>query len=286
MTKGFLIDTELEMLRHGKSTITSIPDLPTALESASGEEAFHQSLCRHSEYLHLPFVKHHGIWFNWVLTKYPLPNGNVTDFSYLVTTSTSNTIVLVEIEDPAKKMWVGTPMKPEKSNNFVKAFEQVQRWRADLREPENYSKLISGFKAMMGKSGMALNSWDVKYVLIYGRSSENNTDARKKMYADLQREEIELITFDNFVSAKNNGITVRRNIIKVSHPGPTFSYVYLNTEPKTELAFLNYGKFMMGKDVRELLITLGYDIEAWEKGELLTANWGKDLPSIYDNARL
>ncbi|SHN43020.1 protein of unknown function [Duganella sacchari] len=283
MTKGFLIDTELEMLRHGKQTATSIPDLSTALKSATGEEAFHKSLCRHSEYLHLPFVKHHGIWFNWVLTKYPLPSGNVTDFAYLVTTSASNTIVLVEIEDPAKKMWVGTPIKPEKSDAFVKAFEQVQRWRADLREPENYSKLISDFRAMMGLSGMALNSWDVKYALIYGRSSENNTGARKKMYADLQREGIELMTFDNLVSAKNSGITTRRNIVKVSHPGPTFSYAYLNTEPKSELAYLNYGKFIMAKDARELLIGLGYDIEAWEEGKLLTANWGKDLPSIYDD---
>jgi hypothetical protein len=284
MTKGFLIDTELDILRHGNPTTTSIPDLPTALSSASGEEAFHQSLCRHSEYLQLPFVKHHGIWFNWVLTKYPLPNGNVTDFSYLVTTSSSNTIVLVEIEDPAKKMWVGTPIKPEKSDAFVKALEQVQRWRADLREPENYSQLIAGFKAMMGKSGMALNSWDVKYALIYGRSTENDTSARKKMYADLQREGIELMTFDHLVSAKNNVNAVRRNIVKVSHPGPTFSYAYLNVEPKTEFTYLNYGKFTIGKDARQLLVELGFNIDAWEKGQLLTANWGKDLPSIYNDA--
>lgn len=284
MTKGFLIDTDLEILRHGNPTITSIPDLPTALSSARGEEAFHQSLCRHSEYLQLPFVKHHGIWFNWVLTKYPLPSGNVTDFAYLVTTSSSNMIVLVEIEDPGKKMWVGTPTKPEKSDAFVKAIEQVQRWRADLREPDNYSQLISGFKAMMGKSGMASNSWDVKYALVYGRSSENDTGARKKMYADLQREGIELMTFDHLVSAKNIGNALRRNIVKVSHPGPTFSYAYLNVEPRTEFAYLDYGKFTIEKDARQLLVALGFDIKAWEQGQLLTANWGKNLPSIYNDA--
>ncbi|WP_076591368.1 Shedu anti-phage system protein SduA domain-containing protein [Herminiimonas arsenitoxidans] len=282
MTKGFLIDTELEMLRNGKPSITSIPDLPTALSSAIGEEAFHQSLCRHSEYLQLPFVKHHGIWFNWILTKYPLPNGNVTDFAYLVTTSASNTIVLVEIEDPAKKMWVGKPIKPEKSDPFVKALEQVMRWRADLREPENYSQLIAGFKALMGKSGMALNSWYVKYVLIYGRSSENDTVARKKMYADLQQEDIELMTFDNLVSAKKIlTSSQRKNIVKAFHPGPTFSYAYLNTEPRSEFAYLDYGKFSIDKDARELLVALGFDINAWEQGKLLSANRGKDLPTIY-----
>ena len=283
MTKGFLIETELDKERYGTPTVTSIPDLPTALESETKEEIFHKSLCRHSEYLSLPFIKHHGIWFNWVLTKFPLPNGNITDFAYLVTTSAKNTIVLVEIEDPAKRMWVGTPIKPEKSDAFVKAIEQVQRWQIDLREPENLAQLISWFKAMMGNNGLASNSWEVKYALVYGRSSENDSAARKKFYAELQRGEIELMTFDNLVSQKSTHSSTRRNIVKISHPGPTFSYVYLNTNPNNEFAFLDHGRFDLAKDARELLVLLGYDIDAWEGGQLLNANLGKNTRSIYNN---
>lgn len=281
MTKGFLIDTDLEILRNGSPVITTIPDLPSALVSETGEEIFHKSLCRHSEYLHLPFVQHHGIWFNWILTKYELPSGNITDFAYLSTTSSSNTIVLIEIEDPTKKMWVGTPIKPEKSDPFVKAIEQVQRWRIDLKDPANFTQLISDFKAMMGNSAMASNTWDVKYALVYGRSNENNTTSRKKMYADLQQDGIQLLTYDNLISAHKTNGTIRRNIIKTTRPGPTFSYAYLNEDPHAEFAYLNSGKLFIPKDVKEILIAKGFDINSWEQGNLLSVNGRKDMASIY-----
>jgi hypothetical protein len=130
---------------------------------------------------------------------------------------------------------------------------------------------------------LAFNPWSVKYVLIYGRSSENDTAARKSMYADLQQGDFTLLTFDNLVSAKNNSNPGRRNIVKISNPGPTFSYVYLNDEPQAEFAYLNHGKFAIENDTKQLLVHLGFDLNSWETGKLLSANRGRNLPSIYDD---
>ena len=272
--QGKLIDADLRLVDGLPPLDVAIPPLPDLLETDPGEEVIHASLCRHSEYFPLVVDTHHRNWFRWVLTKYELPSGNVTDFAYVVTTSVENTIVLVEIEDPAKRLWVGPSEKPEKAKEFVRAIEQVEQWRADLEKPEQQIQLIGEMKTMMGHSGLAANPWRIEYVLIYGRSRDNVSAAQKEAFTRLQRHGgIHLRTFDNLVEAKTTGYSDQlHNVVRVTRPGPKFSYAYLNREPMAEFAYLKPGTMILDARVERLLKAKSYDIEAWKTGKLLIVN--------------
>ncbi|UXH76203.1 DUF4263 domain-containing protein [Roseateles amylovorans] len=280
-TKGKYIEQDWNKLNSQPPALPCSPDLEAALASCSGEQAFQESLARHSEYLPHLANHHHGVWFDWVLYKYPLPTGNVTDFAYLETTSAENTIVLIEIEDPSKRMWKGPPNKPAKSVEFNAAIEQVTRWRTDLKDPQKLSALIADFKRMLGASGKAANPWKVVYGLVYGRSSENITDEQKAAYSDLQDSlGIKLMTFDHLVTRHKNSAGRVKNVMSVSVPGPTFSYLYLNAPPRSEFGYLTSGALKVGKEAREVIVSMGYDLDAWERGEPLSLNDKKPIGHI------
>ena len=224
---------------------------------------------------------HHGIWFDWILYKYALPSGNEVDFAYVETTSAQNTIVLIEIEDPAKKMWVGSLQTPHRSEKFNHAIEQVTRWRTDLNDPAQRTALIDGFKSTFGQSSLVDNQWDVKYGLVYGRSAENISAQQKSSYADLQRTcGIELMTFDNLVTRQKNHPAQLRNVMSVSVPGPVFSYLYLNKLPRSDFAYLKPGRLKLDQEAKEVLVAQGYDISAWENGTLLGLNGKAPFSSL------
>lgn len=279
--RGKLIEADWNILQGNLPAQPSSPALPQALANCTGEQAFQESLSRHSEYLPRLANTHHGIWFDWILYKYALPSGNEVDFAYVETTSVQNTIVLIEIEDPAKKMWVGTPQTPHRSKEFNHAIEQVTRWRTDLNDPVQRAALINSFKIAFGGCTLAQNPWDVQYGLIYGRSAENLSDQQKASYADLQRTVgIEIMTFDHLVTRYRNFPEQPRNVVSVSVPGPVFSYLYLNTPPRSDFAYLSPGKLKLDQEAKDVLVSQGYDISAWENGKLLAVNGKAPLSSL------
>lgn len=271
--RGKLIEADLRLLRGLPLAAPSAPDLPTALATCTGEHAFQESLSRHSEYLpHLAHT-HHGVWFDWVLYKLRLPSGNEVDFAFVETTSALTTVVLIEIEDPAKAMWVGSLQKPAKSADFSRAIEQVSRWRTDLRDPQQLLSLREFVRKLLGGSGLVQNGIEVQYGLVYGRSAENSSDERRAAYADLQKSiGLHLMTYDNLVTRHQNFPGRAKNVVRLTYPGPTFSYAYLNAAPRSEFAYLGPGRLTLDADSREVIVSLGYDIDAWENGELLIVN--------------
>lgn len=280
--RGQLIESNLPPLRGLPVAALSAPDLPTALAKSSGEHAFQESLSRHTEYLPHLANTHHGVWFDWILYKLRLPSGNEVDFAYVETTSVLTTVVLIEIEDPEKSMWVGPLHKPAKSAEFNRAIEQVTRWRTDLRDPQNLLLLRKDVLTLLGNSPLTQNPIDVQYGLIYGRSTENNSLERKAAYADLQQTlGIHLMTYDNLVTRHQNTPGRVKNVVRLTYPGPIFSYAYLNAPPRSEFAFLSPGRLILDADSREVILSLGYDINAWEKGELLIVNHKYPASSLF-----
>ncbi|MFM0160793.1 DUF4263 domain-containing protein [Paraburkholderia sediminicola] len=270
--QGHLIDVDLRLadgLRPAEPTVRPLPD---ALANTKGEQKIHESLCRHTEYFPFPKQTHHGAWFRWIISKFELPSGNITDFVYVVTTSSENTIVLVEIEDPAKKMWAGPPERAHRSADFTSAIEQVERWQTDLNKPEQMASLIATMKAMMGGNGLARNSWFVEYALVYGRSNENDSAARREAYANLKRNSsINILTFDHLITqVENHGLGEPHNVMKCGSPGPMFSYLYLNREPSNEFAYLEKGTLLLDSEAERLLKAKGYDIDAWKADQPLS----------------
>lgn len=271
--RGKLIEGALQNLRGLPVAAPSAPDLPTALATCTGEHAFQESLSRHTEYLPHLANTHHGVWFDWVLYKLRLPSGNEVDFAYVETTSALTTVVLIEIEDPAKPMWVGSLQKPAKSVEFNRAIEQVMRWRTDLRDPHQLLALKEDVRKLFGVNGKTQNAMDVQYGLIYGRGAENSSDERRAAYADLQQTlGIHLMTYDNLVTRHQKSPGRVKNVVRLTRPGPTFSYAYLNAPPRSEFAYLSPGRLTLDADSRDVIVSLGYDIDAWDRGELLIVN--------------
>jgi len=278
---GKLIEIDLQVLDGLPPVVSPILPLPQALLArGAGEEAFQKSLARHTEFFPLIVDTHHGNWHRWVIAKYELPSKLITDFAYVVTTSVENKIVLVEIEDPEKPMWVGAAHKPSKSAPFVAALEQVERWRSDLQNPAYRQQVIDDMAAMMGQSGMLQNDWTIEYVLVYGRSAENNSMARKRMYADLARNSgIKLATYDHLITANANGQTRIHNVVKMS-AGRSFSYAYLNREPNYEFSYLANGSLLLDANAARLFTSYGYNIAAWRNGQSLQVNGKQPLTAL------
>ncbi|CAD9227669.1 conserved hypothetical protein [Burkholderia cenocepacia] len=272
--QGQLIDHDLRLTDGLEPIEAVVRPLPEALANTKGEQPIHESLCRHTEYFPFPKRTHHGAWFRWIISKFELPSGNITDFAYVVTTSSENTIVLIEIEDPAKKMWAGAPEKAHRSADFTSAIEQVERWQTDLNRPEQMASLVATMKAMMGGNGLARNTWYVEYALVYGRSSENNSAARRDAYASLKRNSsIHFLTFDHLVTqVETHGLGEQHNIVKCGSPGPIFSYMYLNRELSNEFAYLEQGTLILDNDVERLLKRQDFEIDKWKDNQRLTVN--------------
>jgi len=287
--KGFLKDYDLSILDSGKpksSPIKTLPDL-LSLNAKNLEGVIHESLCAHSEYFPIAHATHKENWNRWVINKYSLPNGNITDFAYVLSTSSQSTIVLMEIEEPTKRMWRGSAEKPTRDAAFTAAIEQVNRWRSCLNDPANLTKTISDLSKIFGASPMRMNEFNIKYVLVYGRSNENISDAQKKLFnqtrSDLLAQDIQLYTYDNLVDAAETRKDPRRhNFVKIRATGPViaFKYQYLNVEPKNEFSYLLPGSLILDADVERLLKSKGFDIDSWKNGKLLSVHRKSPVESL------
>lgn len=238
-----------------------------------------------SELIPLPFLAGHQLHQSAIISKLPIGNGHDSDFAYLTKCSDYWNLVLIEIKDPKKKIFLKDSEHIKFAAEFNNAYDQVLSWKAYLEEDNNTAELRKRVRILMGDSPIANIPFYVRYVLIYGRKSEKqNSEKRIKMFNQKNTNEIHVKTFDSLISEYESKPEMPKMILSVwKENGFFIKKVPSKRIDMSLLGYLNSDYIKIDSKARENLIAQGYFIEKWEEGEYLTEFGKMDKLSMYNS---
>jgi hypothetical protein len=242
--------------------------LETALSQVGNNEGALQTVLElHPELIPLPFILNHHHHLNLMFKKFPLPNAQETDFLYLTKSSVEWWVTLMEIESSNKRIFLsrgnGNVLFHSDFNN---AYDQILSWKAYIEQ--NQEPMKQSIMPLL--MHMHQNTINYKFVLIIGRNSEIVTQAQKNMFRQKSTNDIRVMTYDSLISFFNYN-KIDTKIIGVKSTN-AFRILNLNDSDTSMFSHLQSGEVLFGEEIRNQLIAKGYNIPAWEKGELLIVN--------------
>lgn len=255
-----------------KNTVTAVdkeklkPLYFAALEE--GEQKIQDFFETYSEVFPLPFYLGHHLDWNALVSKYPIDSSIETDFMYVTRTSFHLNVVFVELEDPVKKIFVPKGVHIPMSAEFTKADAQIKSWRdyvSDHRE-----SLLKRIATLIPFPWLRMAKVEFRYVLIFGRESEfQNRDDRKKRFRELTNDEFYYLTYDSAWNwFERHRTPARRHILKLKKDKFTFKTI-AGCSTNGLFAHLGPDCFVVSEEHRKELTARGYDLDAWDNGELL-----------------
>jgi len=119
---------------------------------------------------------------------------------------------------------------------------------------------------------MRVNPIEYEYQLIYGRSANKNlTDGRRREFQSLQQDMgITIMTFDQLVDWYRNDLVFEKNVLRTTNAG--YAFKSMAAGPSHILSYLGPGELFLSSSEIAALKADGYDMDAWERGELLVVN--------------
>lgn len=156
------------------------------LERCEKEQIYQDFIEKNTQFVLREFVQNHGIHFNLVLRKLRISHDYICDFAYLCPSSSDWNCVLVEIEKPSSKYF------SEGTNRFHKDFEnglsQITRWRAWFNNNDNFNHFTNTIVGPLRL--MEPLKCYIKYVLVFGRRKELESNSFRKDLVNSQEEMI------------------------------------------------------------------------------------------------
>lgn len=226
---------------------------------------------QNSELIHTPFLLHHYLHHNFLISKFPLDTAIRTDFAYITMHSGFSYVVLMELEHPKRRLFTNKPKQVTQSAELTSALSQIQSWGEFLRQ--NQDEVIRRLLPLIGRV-VASRPISFKYVLVIGRSHEiENQQGRKARLATLNTDERSILTYDSLINAFNKGPKFKKNILALTKD--KYRFKYLN-EPGAIFAYLSPENLELTAEQKRFLLERGYEVDEWEKGKLLTLG-GKEL---------
>lgn len=245
-----------------------LQELNIALNQLGNNEGSLQTVLeQHPELIPLPHLLNHHHHFNLMFKKFPLPNAQETDFLYLTKSTVEWWVVLIEIESSNKKIFT----KRSNGNvvfhsDFNNSYDQIISWKAYLEQnQEPMKEAILPLLAHMHR-----NTLNFKYVLIIGRNSDIITQAQKNMFRQKNTNEIKVMTYDSLINYFNCQRLSKKIIANKTTNG--YRLLHLNDADTGLFSLLQRGEILFDNEIRQQLLDKGYNISAWENGELLTIN--------------
>lgn len=222
---------------------------------------------QHTAFMLTPGLLNHGLQFNSVISKFPI-GGRSADYAYLTKSSDEWKLILVELEDSHKKLFLPSSKHVGFTAEMNDAIAQVDVWRDYWKEQSK--AVIESLDPLLVPQRR--NPVSLECVLIIGRSAEKEHDAAKsKRLAALRADKrIHVMTYDTVLRAYRRGHETPKAILTRTvngyrlrsaegMPANIFAYVYpehLTLSPEAEAA----------------LRADGYAMDAWFRNELLTVN--------------
>jgi hypothetical protein len=238
------------------------------LSSDVSENDVQQFLESHSELIPLPFLLNHALHLESVITKLPLGNTLITDFAYLTKSSVRWWLCLMELEDPKKKIFTTDRQRVVFSSDFNHALGQVESWKSFL-EGDGRSTVLGALAPLL--KVMSHNRVLFKYSLVYGRSGEFAGDQERiNRFAQLDRGDLRVLTYDSVLSALHHNQPYRKNILSQKLNG--FTLKQMNQPDTLLLSSLGPHELFLKPEQESLLRQDGFQIDRWKDGNLLKVN--------------
>lgn len=159
------------------------------------EQVYQSFIESNPELVPRAFVQNHGVHMDLVFRKFPLGNSYKTDFMFLSKSSSDWRAVHIEIEDPNKKIFTkGGVFTAE----FNAAVQQVQSWIGWFGHSANQQTFENDITAV--KKPLSSNPTNHKFVLVYGRRSELDTQTKRDLFNARKTDDFELMTYDSLFS--------------------------------------------------------------------------------------
>lgn len=178
-------------------------DFLELLDKEEREQVYQDYIERYTRLVPREFVQNHGIHFSMVLRKVPFGADFKSDLFYLSKSSDDWNAVFIELEKPQSRFF-------KKGSNdfhadFVQALQQINQWKAWFLEDGNQTGFLTGtINAIRLPAVMTRNPTYNKYVLVFGRRSEYESNDQRRMLVKAQEmDDFKIITYDSLVEGLN-----------------------------------------------------------------------------------
>ncbi|MDE0002260.1 MAG: DUF4263 domain-containing protein [Rhodospirillaceae bacterium] len=167
------------------------------LDADKLEAAYQTFIEKHTSLVPREFELNHGIWASMVFRQLPLGSSYKPDFAFITKSTVQWRCVFVEIERPGFKFF-GTSKETPFDPHFNQALQQIGRWRAWFEE-DGLAKATQVFGPML-TFPQARDPVDVRFVLVYGRAAELESNPQRRSWVRAeQREDLRIMSFDGLV---------------------------------------------------------------------------------------
>ncbi|MGL4451787.1 MAG: Shedu anti-phage system protein SduA domain-containing protein [Sarcina sp.] len=244
----------------------------------TNENSIQSFLEEHSELIPLPILEGHQLHNSVVISKLPINGGLISDFAYLTKCSDCWNLVLIELEDSKKKLFLKDNENIRFTSEFNNAYDQILSWRAYINEnkailKEKVSKLLTPIQ-------MKNLPFKVSYILIIGRNKDKKNSERKiEMFYQKNQQDILVKTYDSVISEYLKKPHQIYKIILSPWKDKGFKIKKVpNREVETYLfSTMTTDDLKIEAGARDRLMKQGYCIDKWEKGEFLTEDGKYDI---------
>lgn len=233
------------------------------------ENDIQQFLEKNTELIPLPIILNHWLHFNVVISKLKLGGGYITDFAYLTKSSDIWNLVLVELEDSKKKIFLKNNENIKFSSEFNNAYDQIMEWKAYIND--NKQDVLK--KVDVLRKPLSNNSVKIKYVLIIGRNKEkDNCERRRRMFAEKSNDDIKVLTYDSLISSyERSHYKINKLILSEWKEGFKTKFVPENFDSNI-FSYLSSEHLKIKDEHIKILKKQGYLIDRWLKGKSLRIN--------------
>lgn len=112
------------------------------------------------------------------------------------------------------------------------------------------------------------NRFSFKYLLIIGRGvQKSKSQSLRDRLVTLEDSDFNICTYDSLISHLEFNRAEKKNILRLTKN--YYEFKYLSKKPFNMLAFLSPDDIHINSEQKELLMSWGYEIDEWERGEHL-----------------
>lgn len=253
-----------ETVRSTLEAFRGILDRPGKQENAI--QAFIE---KHTQFMLTPGLLNHRLHLNCIISKFPIGNRKV-DYAYLTKSSDEWKLILVELEDSHKKLFIPSSKHHGFSGEMNDSIAQVDEWRDYWNE--NKKAVIETLEPLLVPPAMRRNPVTLECVLIIGRSNEKDRDeSRRKRLASLRADkQIHVMTYDTLIRAQEKGHETSNAIL--TKTGGGYRLRSVEGLPNNLFAYVYPEHLSISPNAESALRAAKYDIDAWLNNEPLLVN--------------
>lgn len=262
---------------------TLVAEFRDLIDSADATENAVQAFMEtNTAFVPTPDLLNHRLHMNSIIAKFPI-GGRKTDFAYLTKSSIEWRLVLVELEDSAKKIFKVSSKNHAFTAEFNDAVAQIDMWRDYVSG--HLDQLREKLHPILVPPQMARNHLSVQYLLVIGRSSElENHEARRLRLSKYGEERsLRILTYDTVLRMVQDGLSKPKAVLRTDSNGYRLQSV--EGMPNNMFAYVMPEHLKLAKSAEAALRKDNYDIDAWLNNDPLVFNekWTFDsAPNLYD----